>query len=254
MTIGSFQPRPTIYAGIQMRSRLEADFAAWLDRKKFTWAYEPTCFAGPDGQWLPDFRIAAEGKPNTYVELKPMPEDDRPTAEFVDSLLRKMQTAWLSEPTSTLQLIFWKWGHGPEQILTSEGEYDTRTGLQYRAWTVTVDSGRYLWAGLDQPYRVLSFPSCDRSLTETRREFVALDRKAVEGWRRESALFALLEEHGDPELLRQALELVGEKRPDGEGHDLPTGVRTVRHGDAEKAKFEDWCAEHGYSLDENAVA
>ena len=25
------------------------------------WEYEPTCFAGPDGQWLPDFRVASGG-------------------------------------------------------------------------------------------------------------------------------------------------------------------------------------------------
>jgi hypothetical protein len=49
--------RPTVYRGIQMRSRLEAGFAAWLDRRQFTWGYEPRCFATATRQYLPDFVI-----------------------------------------------------------------------------------------------------------------------------------------------------------------------------------------------------
>jgi hypothetical protein len=49
--------RPTVYRGIQMRSRLEAGFAAWLDRREFTWSYEPRCFAIATSQYLPDFVI-----------------------------------------------------------------------------------------------------------------------------------------------------------------------------------------------------
>jgi hypothetical protein len=51
--------RPTIYKGIQMRSRLEADYAPHLDTPapgwihepgqvfEPDWDYEPECFAGP---------------------------------------------------------------------------------------------------------------------------------------------------------------------------------------------------------------
>lgn len=28
-----------------------------LDRQGWEWAYEPDCFAGEGGQWLPDFRV-----------------------------------------------------------------------------------------------------------------------------------------------------------------------------------------------------
>ena len=47
--------RRTVYKGIEMRYRLEADYASALDRDDQPWKYEPKCFAGPDGQWLPDF-------------------------------------------------------------------------------------------------------------------------------------------------------------------------------------------------------
>jgi hypothetical protein len=42
--------RPTTNRGVQMRSRLEARYAAWLDRHGFTWEYEPRCYATEAGQ------------------------------------------------------------------------------------------------------------------------------------------------------------------------------------------------------------
>ncbi len=65
-----YKARPTIYNGIQMRSRLEARYAAHLDAKRATWEYEPSCFASPKGQYLPDFLING----SIYVELKPISE------------------------------------------------------------------------------------------------------------------------------------------------------------------------------------
>lgn len=50
-------PRPTTYKGIQMRSRLEARYAASFDRGHFAWTYEPQCFANDGGQYLPDFEL-----------------------------------------------------------------------------------------------------------------------------------------------------------------------------------------------------
>lgn len=60
-----------------MRSRLEASFAAWLDRNGFVWQYEPWCFASEKGQYLPDFLITDDSRkllPVTspvYIEVKP---------------------------------------------------------------------------------------------------------------------------------------------------------------------------------------
>lgn len=53
----TMQARPTTYAGVKMRSRLEAGFAQWLDRAHLAWSYEPRCYASKKGQWLPDFEV-----------------------------------------------------------------------------------------------------------------------------------------------------------------------------------------------------
>ena len=64
--MSTFKARPTTYKGIQMRSRLEAGFATWLDHfctklpqhlGTLSWDYEPVCLASPRGQWLPDFHV-----------------------------------------------------------------------------------------------------------------------------------------------------------------------------------------------------
>lgn len=74
-----FKARPTVYKGIQMRSRLEAAFAAWLDKFDMTWRYEPQAFASEDGQYLPDFElldIEFLGAPErVFVEVKPAQPD-----------------------------------------------------------------------------------------------------------------------------------------------------------------------------------
>lgn len=65
-----------MYAGVLMRSRLEASFAQDMDDRRWNWEYEPICFAGPDGQYLPDFRILFDEKPGSgiYIEVKPTVE------------------------------------------------------------------------------------------------------------------------------------------------------------------------------------
>lgn len=97
--------RTTMYKGIKMRSRLEADFAGFLDRAGADWKYEPVCFAGPEGQWLPDFRATLPSGMRTYFEVKPdsFPDDK------IDPLLEQMTVAWLTDPTAVLQLVLWKW-------------------------------------------------------------------------------------------------------------------------------------------------
>lgn len=77
--------RPTAYCGIEMRSRVEAGYAAWLETtNEITlerlivglhlgnadpgpWSYEPEVFASPDGQYLPDFAIMSVP---LFVEVK----------------------------------------------------------------------------------------------------------------------------------------------------------------------------------------
>lgn len=69
------KPRPTMYAGVQMRSRLEAEYAASVDKLWGTeydraWKYEPMCYADETGQYLPDFVVAKV----FFTEVKPTRE------------------------------------------------------------------------------------------------------------------------------------------------------------------------------------
>jgi hypothetical protein len=118
-------PRPTVYNGIQMRSRLEAGFAAWLDQNKVKWAYEPHAFADKDGQYLPDFRldnvtyvgeggqtaIYVEVKPNTFMAGDPFVEIDGRTVENPShvaarsALSRRTSLIKASDPNAELLLV-----------------------------------------------------------------------------------------------------------------------------------------------------
>ena len=111
--------RETLYKGIRMRSRLEADFAAFLDQNHADWDYEPVCFAGPDGQWLPDFRVR-HGKWVIYFEIKPRSLLDSEDTDPIDPNLERMSVTWLTEPDAILQLTFWTWGD-PENCYSFYG-------------------------------------------------------------------------------------------------------------------------------------
>ncbi len=49
----AFASRPTLYNGVQFRSRLEAQWACFFDQAKWKWDYEPMDLAG----WTPTFRV-----------------------------------------------------------------------------------------------------------------------------------------------------------------------------------------------------
>lgn len=95
------QARPTTYNGIQMRSRLEASFAAHLDNLGEPWTYEPRCFATARGQYLPDFIVRGVA----YVEVKP------PVADF-DAALDRMHIILSSEADADLIVMTRQSGGG----------------------------------------------------------------------------------------------------------------------------------------------
>jgi hypothetical protein len=101
--LAAMRARPTIYNGVQMRSRLEATLAGWFDRNAIPWAYEPGCFANETGQYLPDFRldgfaVGGGNKRPIYVEVKP-------TLELADAAKRRMEIIWSSEPNADLLIV-----------------------------------------------------------------------------------------------------------------------------------------------------
>jgi len=97
----ALQARPTTYRGIRMRSRLEASFAALLDRVvaempgDVRWEYEPRAFANEYGQYLPDFALYDSSLPPYYIEVKP-------TLEQAFRALERVQIIWDSEPDAYL--------------------------------------------------------------------------------------------------------------------------------------------------------
>ena len=62
-------PAITEYGGVTFRSQLEARWAAWFDRHRIAWEYEPVRSDG----WTPDFRLVLDGI-ETYAEVKPVTE------------------------------------------------------------------------------------------------------------------------------------------------------------------------------------
>jgi hypothetical protein len=144
--------RPTMYKGVRMRSRLEADYAGALDRAGREWKYEPTCFAGPDAQWLPDFRTSFGDDPTeTYVEVKPAgimrdldAQGGHAFEEYVDEILTQMSVAWLSEPSAVLMLAFWTYGADDADFAVL-GMH----GIPWQAWNVS-GYGPLLWPGMGQ--------------------------------------------------------------------------------------------------------
>jgi len=110
--------RPTTYKGTKMRSRLEADYAASLDRQGYRWEYEPECFASEAGQWLPDFgcTFADTGPLAIFDEVKPaepLMKHIPGTPAFIDhadAVLKRMTIAWDSRPDACLHLVFWQYG------------------------------------------------------------------------------------------------------------------------------------------------
>lgn len=64
---------PTVYRGVQMRSRAEADMARLLDLLKIKWQYESTSVLLPDGQhYRPDFILPPDNEmsPASWIEVR----------------------------------------------------------------------------------------------------------------------------------------------------------------------------------------
>lgn len=117
--------RPTTYRGIQMRSRLEARFAAYLDSVGMAWEYEPRAFANEYGQYLPDFQILSPtAEVPCYIEVKP-------TVEMALKAMERMQIIWSSEPLAALIVATAEMPY----LLTSLGEHRFwHCSLTFKGW------------------------------------------------------------------------------------------------------------------------
>jgi hypothetical protein len=143
--------RPTVYNGITMRSRLEADFAREFlddpDSKFGAWEYEPVCFAGPGGQYLPDFRtvedqlLGVEDCAPTYHELKPYRPEILRKIDAVDRWLTRMTIIWDSDVDATLILHLWQYGGAM---------YASIIGIAGTWRLMLPEYGQFIWPGMGQ--------------------------------------------------------------------------------------------------------
>jgi hypothetical protein len=144
--------RATTYKGVRMRSRLEADYAAYLDAQGKRWEYEPECFASENGQWLPDFAVEIAGGPCVRLtEVKPAGplQAQLPNTwayvEHVDSILKRMTIAWASKPDAFLHLTFWEYGEDAAYL-------DVYSAAQGAPWFAATAGApiELLWTGMGQ--------------------------------------------------------------------------------------------------------
>lgn len=129
--------RPTTYNGIEMRSRLEARFAAWLDSMLVAWEYEPKAFGDRSGQYLPDFRI--DGMIiNVSGRDRPLFVEIKPTLELAAGVLDRITPIVLaSEPHAVVAVIT------PEDpIFRIAFDHRSTRRKVSGTWVITVIDGR----------------------------------------------------------------------------------------------------------------
>jgi hypothetical protein len=100
----------TEYNGILMRSKLEADYAAALDRIGADWEYEPRYFGEKGNRWLVDFLVNG-----VWTELKPAGSFG-PAA--ISAQLRRIAVVWEEDPDATVRLTLWQYRNGPVLVIT----------------------------------------------------------------------------------------------------------------------------------------
>lgn len=79
MATGRHRATPTRYRGVIFRSRLEAKWASYFDRRGIAWDYEPVLCR----EWRPDFVIGL-GTERAAVEVKPVSRFPASTAGKID--------------------------------------------------------------------------------------------------------------------------------------------------------------------------
>ena len=119
---------PTMYSGVQFRSRLEARWAAFFDGCGWAWEYEPFDLDG----WIPDF-ILLGSKKQVLVECKPdgFAEDLQAHAPKIVAAKPKHEVMIVGFTIfpSALELIDW-----PCLGLISEGSPETADAFAHCAF------------------------------------------------------------------------------------------------------------------------
>lgn len=154
--------RPTIYKGVQMRSRLEAGFAQWLDGWDMEWEYEPHAYADGFGQYLPDFCLRdvdvfgpnGTSRRDVYIDCKPAT-----TETFVNAadLGLRMSSIWSSDPDAVLAMAhppthsydtcLWTFHVGADRVFSAPAAWTMLTGRRLGLVDVVLLGSNGPWQG-----------------------------------------------------------------------------------------------------------
>jgi hypothetical protein len=98
---------PTLFGGVQYRSRLEARFAQFLTDQQVLFSYEPDTFETiPDTGYVPDFHLR-DGDIDLYIEIKPH-AFFREMDLFKDAIqMSQMKLACVDSPSRGLWRMYW---------------------------------------------------------------------------------------------------------------------------------------------------
>lgn len=132
----AIKPKPTTYAGVNFRSRLEAQWAAMFDLLGIKWEYEPP--VDFDG-WLPDFRLSTDVT-EVFAEVKPTPFGD-----YSDGAFDKARSRWRSTHIMLLASVPGDWTLGCLMDTPDDASYawsDVNEGL---GWGATRAETKSAW-------------------------------------------------------------------------------------------------------------
>lgn len=136
---------PTKYRNVQFRSRLEARWAAFFDKKYHSWQYEPIDLDG----WIPDFIVKMPDAPmgvpqkSLLIEVKPLMLEECAKIAPI-GVTDKMERAIGSSSTYFPVLLgaepsaVWlyssprQWGHFPQLFWPYSDDWRTAGG--YSQW------------------------------------------------------------------------------------------------------------------------
>jgi hypothetical protein len=132
---------PTMYAGVNFRSRLEARWAAMFNVLGIDWAYEPIDLPG----WIPDFRVG-----QWYCEVKPEISDDG-----LDKHVAKIQRSvdeYLGADPSWLGVVMLG------NTIRDDGHVGSAVTRNFGRWLWRHDDGEYAY-----PHGIRPCEGCGRA-------------------------------------------------------------------------------------------